>query len=351
MNHLHLLTAPDIAIRTRRRSGEVKIGERVQTFPPGMQPEVYLQNSNARFVLLGIPEDIGIRANHGRGGAWSAWEPALAAFLNVQSTDLLTGAEMLVAGHVVVDDLMKQADQLDFSSNNGVNIARQLTAQLDARVTEVIRTLVAAGKIPIVIGGGHNNAYGNIRGTVEALRLHQPAFQLNVLNCDAHSDFRAPEGRHSGNGFRYAWQEGLVSRYSITGLHENYNAQAIRHEMHHYPQHFHYTLFENIFIRQKISFPEAVNQACNFIGKAYTGIEVDLDSVENMPSSARTPSGISANDARLFVHRCAKQTMPLYLHLAEAAPVLAHRKMDNKTGKLITYLITDFIKAVLHPAF
>ncbi|MGL5888623.1 MAG: formimidoylglutamase [Bacteroidia bacterium] len=347
MNHLTLLTAADIASRTRRRTGEAKLGEYIQIIPQGVDPATAMRNSNARFVLLGIPEDIGIRANYGRGGAWSAWEPALAALLNVQSTDALTGAEIIAAGHIAVDDLMKRADALDFSGNDGILAARNITAELDVRVCSVIRDIVAAGKIPVIVGGGHNNAYGNIRGTVEAVRLHQPAFQLSVLNCDAHSDFRAPEGRHSGNGFRYAWQEGFLSRYSITGLHENYNAQAVRREMQHYPQHFHYTLFENIFVRQQISFGDAVNQACAFTGKTYTGIEIDLDSVENMPSSARTPSGISANEVRLFVHRCATLTRPLYLHLAEAAPVLAHKKMDNKTGKLITYLITDFIKAVL----
>jgi hypothetical protein len=34
-----------------------------------------------------------------------------------------------------------------------------------------------------------------------------------------------------------------------------------------------------------------------------------------------------------------------YFHLAEAAPVLSHIKTDLKTGKLMAYLITDYIKA------
>jgi predicted AAA+ superfamily ATPase len=34
----------------------------------------------------------------------------------------------------------------------------------------------------------------------------------------------------------------------------------------------------------------------------------------------------------------------LPLQYAEAAPVLSHIKADNKTGKLIAYLISDFIK-------
>ena len=34
----------------------------------------------------------------------------------------------------------------------------------------------------------------------------------------------------------------------------------------------------------------------------------------------------------------------VYFHLAEAAPILSHIKADNKTGKLIAYLISDFVK-------
>jgi formiminoglutamase len=33
----------------------------------------FLQNE-AKYVIIGIPEDIGIRANFGRPGAASAWE-------------------------------------------------------------------------------------------------------------------------------------------------------------------------------------------------------------------------------------------------------------------------------------
>jgi formiminoglutamase len=48
--------------------------------------------------------------------------------------------------------------------------------------------------------------------------------------------------------------------------------------------------------------------------------------------------------ARKYVYQCAKQLKVIYLHIAEGAPVLSHIKADNKTGKLIAYLISDFIK-------
>ena len=77
-------------------------------------------------------------------------------------------------------------------------------------VEEIVKPYVIKGYIPIVIGGGHNNAYGNIKGS--ALAHGKP---VNAINFDAHSDFRILEGRHSGNGFRYAKSENYLHKYGI----------------------------------------------------------------------------------------------------------------------------------------
>jgi formiminoglutamase len=38
---------------------------------------------------------------------------------------------------------------------------------------------------------------------------------VNAINFDAHSDFRILEGRHSGNGFSYAYEEAFLKKYFI----------------------------------------------------------------------------------------------------------------------------------------
>ena len=76
------------------------------------------------------------------------------------------------------------------------------------------------------------------------------------------------------------------------------------------------------------------------------GIEIDLDAITNVPSSAKTSSGLSPIQARQYVYQSAKQLNTLYFHIAEGAPILSHIKADNKTGKLIAYLISDFIKGI-----
>jgi formiminoglutamase len=344
--HLKVYTKEYIAQLTRKRIGETKLGECVQTIHSSAIKKE-LEKSSARFVLLGLPEDIGVRANYGRGGTYSAWQPALNNVLNIQSNDFLKGDALLVLGHVNFEDLMKQAEALDLKTKQGIKTIRDLVSEADKRVVDSIKLIAASGKIAIIIGGGHNNSFGSIKGTAQGLfesgKIKQA--RINVINSDAHADLRALEGRHSGNGFSYAFKEGFLNRYAVVGLHENYNSQNTLNGFKKYSKQIQYSFFEDIFIREKLSFKEAVAKAAEFTKDSYCGIELDMDTIQNIPSSAKTSSGISAIQARQFVSWCAQNRKIAYLHIAEAAPVLSHIKTDNKTGKLIAYLITDFVKA------
>lgn len=337
--HLNVYEHSYIQKLTRKRAGETKLGECVETIS-SKDIEQALKNSKAKFVLLGIPEDIGVRANFGRGGAHTAWQPALSNILNIQNNEFIDGSELLVLGHIEVDDLMQTSEKA------GIEKLRSLVKEVDQRVVEVIQMIVTSGKIPVVIGGGHNNSFGNIKGAALGLQASGKIKQakINCINSDAHTDFRSLEGRHSGNGFSYAYNEGFLKNYAVVGLHENYNSQAVLDELKKHIHTINYTFFEDIFVHEEIGFKQAVMQAITFTDDTYCGIELDMDTVQNIPSSAKTSSGISANQARQYISWCAKNTNPAYLHIAEAAPVLSHIKTDNKTGKLIAYLVSDFIK-------
>ena len=349
MNELIIYTKKTLANYIRTRSGETKLGERVHILS-SKNIVAGLKASPAKFVLLGLPEDIGVRANYGRGGTHTAWEPALTNILNVQSNDFLKGDELLVLGHVNFDDLLQQAAKLNNNTDSGIEKLRKLCSQVDERVIPIVQKIVESGKIPLLVGGGHNNAYGNIKGTALGLnaagRIKNAS--INCINCDAHSDFRMMEGRHSGNGFSYAFQENFLNKYGIVGLHENYNSLPVLTELRKKKNRIQYSLMEDICIREKMPFKQAVEKALRFISTDFYGVELDMDALENIPSSAKTSSGISANQARQYVSMAAQNKKKVaYLHITEAAPVLSHIKADNKTGKLVAYLLTDFMKSYL----
>lgn len=340
-NQFSFYTNKEILSRTIIRHGETKIGEKIQTISDSQNWENELQQSSAKFAVLGIPEDIGVRANLGRGGAYAAWKPSLDFLVNMQSNQFCTGEEMLVMGHIYMDDYMDMASDLNFKKEADVEKARTLVSKVDERVSMLIEKIAAAGKIPIVVGGGHNNAYPIIKGVDAAFGNKG----INAINCDPHSDMRPMLGRHSGNGFLYAFTEKHVNKYAVFGLHESYNIYSALELFEQNKNALHFETYEDIFVREHISFNEALNNCLQFCKGAPCGVEIDLDAIQNVPVSARTPSGMLPLDVRKYVWQCGTELDARYLHIAEGAPVLAHKQVDNKTGKLVAYIITDFVKA------
>ena len=303
----------------------------------GLEEE--LLNSKSKYVLFGIKESIGVKANRGKKGTENTWEYTLKSLLNTQNSNLNKGKKILVLGCLEFPELMKTALKLNTENAEDLNLLYKLVNKIDEEVTNLVFKIISAGKIPIIIGGGHNNAYGNIKGLSLALNK-----AVNVINFDAHTDFRALEGRHSGNGFSYAFHEGFLNRYFIFGIHENYTSKKVLKELNAHNKYINYTTFEAIAIRNETSFEDEMKYALNFIKKDCFGIEIDLDAIQNITSSAMTPSGFSVNKARQFVSYIGNHKKASYLHLCEAKPSIIDTD-SNQVGKLLSYLITDFIRS------
>jgi formiminoglutamase len=345
LTHFKQYNKQDILSLTQVRRFETKLGERIQVLGGNGQFTESLQSSVARYVVFGIPEDIGVQANYGTGGTGSAWISFLQAFLNIQSNDFLTGEDIAIAGHFDFSDIQYLIDKNALDGEEKVEAYRHAVNAVDEEVEGLVKAIVAAGKIPLVIGGGHNNAYPLLKGAAKGLQQAGliPLAQINCVNLDAHTDYRPSEGRHSGNGFRYAEEDGFLQKYCVVGVHENYLPQNVWMDIVNNP-FIDMITFEDIFIHSKRNFRQAVSHAIEFTDDNYTGIELDLDSVEEVLSSASTPSGVSSIQARQYINLCAAHVKACYLHICEGAARLSSGKTDELTGKLISYLVTDFIK-------
>ncbi len=295
-----------------------------------------------------MPEDIGVKANNGIGGADSAWTPFLQSFLNIQSNDFLDGEEILLLGHFNFSEIASLIDNNAQSNDEKLLAYRHAVNVVDAEVEQLMHIITQNRKLPIVIGGGHNNAYPCIRGAAKG--WHKAGViniaEINAINLDAHADYRPMEGRHSGNGFRYAEEDGYLEKYCVIGLHENYITQNTWMDMVNNP-FVDCITFEDIFVKEKQNFMQAVAHAAGFTEDTLCGIELDLDCIENTLSSATSPSGISSQNARQFINYTASTTRPAYLHICEGATNLADGRINTQTGKLISYLVSDFVKAIL----
>lgn len=339
MNNLKLLTHLEVKNTINKRAGEFKFGEHIKLFSNLNTIYEELVDLDVDYVIFGIAEDIGIFANHGKSGASKAWKAVLKNLLNIQSNSFTKANRLALLGHLEYEDFQKKVKELQSEKKKDIQEARALVEEIDKDVSHLVYLIKKAGKIPIIIGGGHNNAYGNIKGV--SLALNQP---INAINFDAHTDFRKEEGRHSGNGFSYAFTEGFLKKYYVFGLHENYTADDIFKKMNKLKA-IDYCTYESIEVRKDQKYKAALKSALNHIDSSPFGIEIDCDAIENITSSAMTPSGFSVNETRQFIHFFGTQQNACYLHICEAAP---KKKNEAQIGKLITYLITDFIRAHGH---
>lgn len=332
MSFIKIYGEKDIASLIKDRGGETKFGEKL-SFVEQLED---LKNHSAKYVLLGIPEDIGVRANFGKPGTSKAWEAALSSLLNIQYNHLTNAKNVILLGEIDCDTQMEQAKKISQKENHYAEELGELVTQIDHKVSEVVKEIIKAGKFPIIIGGGHNNSFGNLKGASEALKK-----PVNCINFDAHTDFRSLEHRHSGNGFSYAFEDGFLDKYFIFGLHRNYTSRAVFRSIEKNSERVKFYLFEDIAIKQKLSFSDAMKDAESFCCNENFGIELDMDAIEMMGSSAITPSGFSLTEARKFISHFSKNKNATYLHICEGSP--SAEIFPNQVGKAIAYLVSDSI--------
>lgn len=137
-----------------------------------------------RAVLLGFPQDEGVRRNHGRAGAAEA-PPQIRHYLyrltpwDGENDIDLAARPPLDAGNLRIAGSLEDSQQA---------------------LAEVVGGILQGRAVPVVLGGGHETAYGHFLGYVSA------GLSPGIINIDAHLDVRpCPDGRgHSGSPFRQA---------------------------------------------------------------------------------------------------------------------------------------------------
>ena len=156
----------------------------------------------ARAVIIGFPTDEGVRRNGGRPGAAAAPGEIRRLLYRMTPDAQAPQPFMELVRHTIdLGDLVTSSD-LEADQE-----------QLGLAVADVL----AAGAFPIILGGGHETAFGHFLGYVHADKA------VTLLNWDAHADVREPTAAglgHSGTPFRQALlhPSRLARRYLVAGL-------------------------------------------------------------------------------------------------------------------------------------
>ncbi|RYY54695.1 MAG: arginase [Chitinophagaceae bacterium] len=346
LTHLRIYNRQDLVALTRLRRFETKMGERIQVLPSRSELADSIKASPANYVLFGIPEDLGRKASGARGGADTIWIPFLQSLLNTQSNDFLDGNEILLLGHFDFGDIEYLIDTTARTEEEKTEAYRHAVNSIDEEVEKLVKIITSSGKMPLVLGGGHNNAYPIIKGAAKGwFRAGViPLAQINCVNLDAHAHFGPAEGRHSNNAFRYADEDGFLQKYCVIGVHENHLPQNVWMDMVNNP-FIDCITYEDIFVLGKRSFGQAVAHATGFTDELMTGIDVDLDAVLQAGGADCSCTGVSPAEARQYVSYAAGALDPAYLFISGVSGRMAYGRTDNPMARLAAYLVTDFIKA------
>lgn len=330
------------------RKGETRLGQVVKPFGLANSKDYLvnlkeLRESGVRYILLGIPEDIGPRANLGKPGAHRGWDAFLEKFCSLQQNEYINGEQIAIMGHIDCKDLQDQSVNLNPNNPESLKSLRNLVKELDGRVLTICKLIFDEKLTPIVIGGGHNNAYPIMKAA--SLSLESP---ISAINLDPHTDFRIPEGRHSGNGFSYAANEGYLQNYFSLGMHELKNSSANLDALKSYG--FEWISYQDIWMRRQLDFNTAILKGKKYLElkRLPTGIELDVDSISFMPASAYTNCGIQFQDAEHYVFSFGKEAYSCYLHLAEGSPEQhpsSYSAGIDEVGQVYASLVSSFIQA------
>ncbi|GLR10487.1 formimidoylglutamase [Mixta theicola] len=159
-------------------------------------------------ALLGFACDEGVKRNHGRTGAAEA--PAI-----------LRRALANMASHVQHARLTDLGD---------ICVAQDNLEEAQQALREAVLACQRAGKRTLVLGGGHETAYGHGLGVLDAF----PQEAVGIINLDAHLDLRHAPQATSGTPFRqlahHCEAQQRTFRYACCGLSMAANTQALLDE-------------------------------------------------------------------------------------------------------------------------
>ena len=162
-------------------------------------------DATSGIALIGFACDEGVRRNGGRTGAAEGPAALRATLANLP----LAGEPALHdAGDVACDGPELESAQ----------------AALGQRVAAVR----AQGVLPLVLGGGHEMAWGTFQGLAPALADGR---RLAIVNLDAHFDLREARAANSGTPFRqirdWCVGQGLAFDYRVLGVSRYSNTRAL----------------------------------------------------------------------------------------------------------------------------
>jgi len=265
----------------------------------------------ADIVILGCPQDEGVRRNGGRPGAADAPDAIRAQFYKLTTMNMRR--RVLDLGNVSSGSSLEETHDT---------------------LTEVVRQLLQDGKRVIILGGGNDISYANGRAMAE---VFGPEWWIGV-NIDSHLDVRISEQRNSGTPYRQLLEEGhLRPDYFYEVAFQSHFSSPVYYNyirdlgVHRIP-------LELLRSRSEADLELKEMIKGKFIGHSsslntFFGFDMDAVRMADAPgTSAPSPLGLKASEFIQLVKYAASLANTKIIEFTEVNP---NFDIDDRTAKLV----------------
>lgn len=275
------------------------------------------------FVLLGYECDEGVKRNMGREGAKEGPHAARRQLAKLPH-HLNENTAIFDAGNVVcVGDDMEKAQSV-----------------LAEKVTQILNYK----GLPLLLGGGHDIAYGHYNGIKKFVGNDQ---KIGIVNLDAHFDLRSNEdGNNSGTPFYQIATENNNQKfdfpYLCLGIRNDANDSILFERAREWNIKY---IEAELFHKQNTSYViNKINEFCKDLDFVYLTIDLDGFSSAFAPGvSAASPMGFSVDIALVALETLIATNKLISADVAELNPTYDH---DDQTAKLAASLLHFIIHKV-----
>ncbi|SDK81817.1 formimidoylglutamase [Natronincola ferrireducens] len=277
-------------------------------------------------ALVGFCCDEGVNRNKGRTGAVNGPKSIRKELANLPCS-FTEEVEIFDAGNI-------------FNENSTLEESQKLLG-------DVVEKILSLNLFPIILGGGHEIAFGHYNGILNYLKGEVSKPNIGIINFDAHFDLRPyPNGGTSGTMFRQiadmCKEQELNYSYLCMGIQKHSNTVELFKTADRLGVN--YILAKDIIYSDIWSVLERVHDFINHQDNIYITICSDVFSSAFAPGvSSLQPLGLDPEQALKIIKYILKSKKVISFDIAEVSPRF---DKDNTTANLAAIIIYSVVNTL-----
>ncbi|WP_315116090.1 formimidoylglutamase [uncultured Clostridium sp.] len=278
------------------------------------------------FALIGFCCDEGVKRNKGRAGAAKGPDSIREELANLPCC-FNEEVKIFDMGNVYCEDITLEESQ--------------------SLLSKCVDKILDLNLFPIVMGGGHETAFGNYSGVLNNIRKVEDKPKIGIINFDAHFDIRPyPNGGSSGTMFRQIADicngENLPYSYFCIGVQKHSNTVELFKTAERLGVQ--YILAKDVLYSDNWSILEKLGEFIKHQDYIYVTICSDVFSSAFAPGvSAIQPLGLDPEKALIFLKYILRYNKVVSFDIAEVSPRF---DSDNVTANLAASIIFTLINTL-----